>query len=260
MHRTALLTATLLVAAALPLPSAAQVFEVIHPDVVEGGFELEILNGVVLSDVANGDERSAHEIAIGYAPFDFWKTKVAIEIANPEKQTSEFEAFEWENVFLLPFGEGHGTRHSHDHGDHGFLALEAIGVFAALEIPNTGGIGSGAFEVGPIAEIAFGSVETVANLLFEIPFEDGEGTGIAYAVQAQYPIVENALGVGFEAFGGVENAFKDQSEDEHFIGPALFAEFDIGRGRVLEPRLAILFGLTDDAPDAVGSLNLEIKF
>ena len=29
----------------------AQIFEVIHPDVVPQGFELEVLNGVVLDDV-----------------------------------------------------------------------------------------------------------------------------------------------------------------------------------------------------------------
>ena len=40
----------------------------------------------------------------------------------------------------------------------------------------------------------------------------------------------------------------------------IFGEFDLGRGRVLEPKLGILFGLTDDAPDAVISLNIELKF
>ncbi|MEM7506739.1 MAG: hypothetical protein AAF415_08325 [Pseudomonadota bacterium] len=260
MHRKSILIAALAAAIAMPLPGAAQVFEVIHPDVIEGGFEFEVLNGVVLDDVEDGEERSAHEIAIAYSPFSFWKTTLAIEIANPQNESAEFEAFEWENVFLLPIGEGHGAGHSHDHGEHEFLALEAFGIFAALEVPNSGGIGSGAVEVGPIAEIALGPVETVTNFFFEVPFDDEEGTGIAYALQAQYPILDDRFGVGFEAFGGVENAFKSESEDEHFIGPAIFAEFDIGRGRVLEPRLAILFGLTDDAPTAIASVNFELKF
>ena len=208
-----------------------------------------------------GDERSAHEIAFAYAPFDFWKTTVAVEIANPAHESAEFEAFEWENVFLLPFGtgHGHGHGHDHDHGGHDAVALEAIGIFAALEVPNHGGIGAGAVEIGPIAEITFGPVETVTNLLFEVPFEEDEGVGFGYAVQAQYPVF-GQFGVGFEAFGGVDNAFDSDREDEHFIGPALFADFDLGRGRVLEPRLAILFGVTEDAPDAVVSLNFELKF
>ncbi|MEM8790727.1 MAG: hypothetical protein AAGE80_03850 [Pseudomonadota bacterium] len=240
-------------------PAAAQIFEVIHPDVEKGGFEFEVLNGVVLEDIEDGEERSAHEIAIAYSPFSFWKTTLAIEIANPEGESAEFEAFEWENVLLLPFGGGHGAGHSHDHGGEGFFALEAVGIFAALEVPNSGGIEAGGIEVGPIAEIAFGPVETVSNFFFEVPFEDEAGTGIAYAIQAQYPIFDQ-VGVGFEAFGEVENVFQGETEDEHFIGPAIFTEFDLGRGRVLEPRLAFLFGLTDDAPDAVASLNFELKF
>ncbi|MEM9010300.1 MAG: hypothetical protein AAGE18_03680 [Pseudomonadota bacterium] len=258
MLRTSILLAA---AAFYAAPGAAQVFEVIHPDVEKGGFEFEVLQGFVLENVEDGEERSAHEIAIAYAPFDFWKPTLAIEIANPENESAEFEAFEWENVFLLPFGGGHGEGHDHghDHAGEGFFALEAVAIFAALEVPNSGGIGSGAVEVGPIAEIGLGPVETVLNFFFEIPFEDGEGVGIAYAIQANYPVLDQ-VGIGFEAFGEVENVFQSETEDEHFIGPAIFTEFDLGRGRVLEPRLAFLFGLTDDAPDAVASLNFELKF
>lgn len=262
MKRIPILFAALGLALAAPLPSTAQVFEVIHPDVIEGGFEFEVLNGVVLDDgLEDGEERSAHEIAIAYSPFAFWKTTFAIEIANPEGESAEFEAFEWENVFLLPIGDGHGDGggHSHSHGGDEVFALEAVGIFAALEVPNTGGIEAGAVEIGPIAEIGLGPVETVTNFFFEVPFAEEEGTGIAYAIQAQYPVIEH-LGVGFEAFGGVENVFKGESEDEHFIGPAVFTELDLGRGRVLEPRVALLFGLTDEAPDATLSVNFELKF
>jgi len=184
-------------------PSHAQVFEVIHPDVVERGFEFEVLNGVVLDDVEDGEERSGHEIAFAYSPTAWWKTTAAIEIANPEDEGGEFEGFEWENVFLLPFGEGHGAGHDHDHSEHGFVALEALGIFAALEVPNEGGIGSGAIELGPIAEVAIGPFETVTNFLFEFPFEDDEEVGLAFAFQAVYPVHEN-IGVGFEYFGEKE--------------------------------------------------------
>ncbi len=259
MHKHGAILAAIFTVALGSTPGKAQVFEVIHPDVVEGGFEFEILNGVVLDDVDDGEERSGHEIAFAYSPTSWWKTTAAIEIANPEGEGGEFEGFEWENVFLLPFGEGHGAGHNHDHDEHGFVALEAIGIFAALEVPNEGGIGSGAVEIGPIAEVAFGPVETVGNFLLEIPFEDDEELGLAFALQASVPVSEN-IGVGFEYFGEIENAFEGESEDSHFIGPAIFTEFDVGRGRILEPRFAVLFGLGNDTPDAVASLNLELKF
>ena len=257
MHRLAILCAALMAVATAPTTSNAQVFEVIHPDVIEGGFEFEVLNGFALSSVDDGEERSAHEIAIAYSPFDFWKTTFAFEIGNPQSEAAELEGFEWENVLLLPIGDGHDGDHAHGHDE--LFALEAVGLFFALEVPNSGGFDSGAIELGPVAEIALGPVETVTNFFFEIPFEGEEGTGVAYAVQAQYPVFD-AFAVGFEAFGSVENAFKSDREDEHFIGPAFFTEFDIGRGRVLEPRLAFLFGITEDTPDAVASFNLELKF
>jgi hypothetical protein len=241
--------------------SQAQVFETIHPDVVKGGFELEMLNGVKLDDVERGDERSVHEIALAYAPTDFWKTTFAVEIANPEKQEDVIEAYEWENVFLLPFGESNAAGHGHSqgHSQHGFFALEAIGLFLGLEVPEAGGIDSGELAVGPVAEIAFGPVLTVSNLFLEIPFADGADEGVAYALQAQYPVADWA-GIGFEAYGDIANAFADDVEHQHFIGPALFTNFDLGRGRILQPRVAVLFGLAEDAPDAVLSVNLELKF
>ena len=264
VHFTPALVAVLAGLALWPSSSTAQVFEVIHPDVIEGGFEFESLNGVVLDDLEDGEERSAHEVAIGYAPTDFWKTKFAIEIANPEGKPGEYEAFEWENVFLLPFGEGHGAQDSHDHGSHDhsedrFIALESVGLFAALEVPNEGGFDSGALEVGPIAEFTIGPLQTIANFFFGIPFDDDENTGIAYAVQVKYP-VSRQLGVGFESFGEVENVFESDTEDGHFIGPAVFSEFDLGRDRILEPRAALLFGLTENTPDAILSVNVELKF
>lgn len=257
MHLKAIALAVLSCLTLNAAPSAAQVFEVIHPDVIENGFEFEILNGVILDDVESGEERSGHEIAFAYSPTSFWKTTAAIEIANPEGEGGEFEAFEWENVFLLPFGDGHGE--GHDHSEEGFFALEAVGLFAALEVPNEGGISSGAVEIGPIAEVAFGPVETVSNFFFEIPFEGDENVGIAYALQASYPVHKN-VGIGFEFFGEIENVFEGESEDAHFIGPAVFTEFDVGKGRTLEPRFALLFGLGEETPDAVASLNLELKF
>ena len=48
-------------------------------------------------------------------------------------------------------------------------------------MPNKGGIGSGATELGPPAELRFGPVETVTNLFVEIPFEDDEDFGLGFA-------------------------------------------------------------------------------
>ncbi|MFC3231203.1 hypothetical protein ACFOGJ_28405 [Marinibaculum pumilum] len=245
-------------------PSAAEVFEVIHPEIRKDGFELESLNAVVLSEVARGDERSVHELALSYAPLSFWKPTVALEIANPESESAEVEAYEFESLFLLPLG-GAGAGHDHDHGhDHGHdgAASYALGLYTALGIPNTGGIGKAVATVGPVGEVTWGPVATIGNLFVDLPFEDGVDAGLSYALSVSTGI-GGGIDAGVEAFGAVDEAFGNApplDQQEHFVGPALYGDFDLGRGRILEPRVALLLGWTDAAPDAVLSFNIELKF
>ena len=235
----------------------AQVFEVIHPDVEEGQFELEALNGLALGSVDAGEERYVLELALGYSPFPFWKTKFAVELAKPEHETAEIEAYEWENVFILPIGD---TDHDHGHhGDGGGFEMGPVGVYAGLEIPNDGGISDGGAAIGPIAEASFGPVITVGNLFLDVPFADGEDPGLSYAISGQVPI-NDWMDVGAEAHGSVENAFGSGINHGHFIGPAAYFSAYLGQARILEPRVALLFGLNEDTPDAVLSVNFELKF
>ena len=259
MSRSKHISAAIAAGAALTLSAGAvqaEVFEVIHPDVEEGGIELEVLNAVILEDVGPGDEQSIHEFAIGYGVTSFWKTTFAVEFAAIDGDGFEYEAFEWENVFLLPLGGGHD--HDHDH-DHDGAALEALGLYAALEVPNDGGFDEGALVLGPVAEARFGPVEVLGNLFVEIPFESGESEALVYAAAASVEVAEN-FALGVEAYGEVENAFTSGTGSEHFIGPAAYFGFDIGGGREIEPRVAVMFGTESGQPDATLSFNVEFKF
>ena len=235
----------------------AQVFEVIHPDVEKGQFELEALNGLGLGSIANGEERYVLELALGYSPISFWKTKFAVELAKPEHETAEIEAYEWENVFILPFGN---TEHDHSHHDGGGgFEMGPVGLYAGFEVPNEGGISEGGMALGPIAEAKIGPVITVGNLFLDLPFADDEDPGISYAISGQVPVTD-WMDLGAEAHGSFENAFGSGVDHGHFIGPAAYFSAYLGRTRVLEPRVALLFGLNDDTPDAVLSVNFELKF
>jgi len=258
--------AGLVLATTAAAPAAAQVFEVIHPEVERGAFEFEQLNGFRLDSVETGDERSGHEIALGYAPVSFWMPTLAVEIANPEEEKAEVEALEVENVFVFPFGNGAHADHGHGGGYDDDDDVQgpgyALGFYAALEIPNEGGIDQGAASFGPIGEVRLGLVDVIGNLFVETPFSDGQDPGLAYAFSAAAP-VGGGFSLGAEAFGDIEEAFGDApgfEEQEHLLGPAIYTELDLGRGRVLEPRLAALFGLSEAAPDAALSLNIEMKF
>lgn len=230
------------------------VFEVIHPEVNKGEVEIEGLSGIGLSNVEEGDERSEHEFAIGYSFTDFWKFTVAVEIANPRGEGPEVEGFELESLLLLPFGKG-----AHGHKDEDSHSGFTLGFYTALEIPREEGISDGAIEFGPVVETEIGNVELVGNLFAAIPFNNDEPAGFSFATQAVYP-VSDKIGVGFESFGEFAGLSGDDEETEFSIGPGIYFEHELPNGHIIEPRLAVLFGATDDAADAVLSFNLEYKF
>ena len=236
----------------------ASVFHVIHPDVEQGQIELEVLNGIHLGSTDAGEERSVHEIAIGLGITDYWKLTGAMEIANPQGEKAEIEAFEIENLFILPFGNHeHGGGHHDgdgDHGGHGFI----LGLFVGLEIPNEGGISEGGMEIGPVLETEIGPAEFVGNLFVEVPFVDGEDPGLSYATQLVFPVSEQ-VGVGVENYGVWEGLFGERGEDQHYMGPAIYFDWELANGHAFEPRLAVLFGLNDAAADSVLSFNIEYK-
>lgn len=233
----------------------AAIFEVVHPDVEQGEIEIEVLNGVGLGRVDDGDERSVHEFAIGYGLTDIWKFTAAVELANPESENAEVEAFEFENLVLLPFfGGGHDHSGKTSDDNHSEFTL---GFYTALEVPREGGINAGGIAFGPVFEAEVGSLKWVGNLLIEVPFEEGD-PGLAYASQIVLPLNES-VGIGVENFGEFEGAFGDAGEQEHYAGPALYFEAELPNGHVIEPRAAVLFGLNDTSSDAVFSFNLEYK-
>jgi len=254
-----LLAAGLVSATVLPA-TAGGIFEVIHPEVEEGQFEVELLNTVALGSVEDGEERSVHEIAFGGGLTPWWKPILAFEIANPVGESPVVEAVEVENVFIL-FG---GHDHDEDgHGEHGVDERGAytIGFYAAGEFPTDSDESVG-FSFGPIGEFSIGPATVIGNLFLDVP-TSSETPGISYAVAAMYP-VSGTFSVGVEAHGGVEELFgndtPDLSDQEHYVGPALYAEFETGDGLVIEPRVAALFGLTSASVDAALSVNLEFKF
>ncbi len=233
--------------------SQAGIFEVIHPDVEQGEVEIEILNGVGLGTVEDGEERSVHEFAIGYGFTDYWKLTAAIEVANPQGENPEVEAFEFENLLLLSKG-GHGEADEDGDEHHDFT----LGFYTALEVPTEGGISEGGIAFGPVIEAEFGELEFVGNLFAEVPFADGEDAGLAYATQLILPVSDN-FGIGIENFGEFEGLFGERGDDVHFAGPGFYWEAELGNGHVIEPRVAVLFGLNDASPDAILSFNIEYK-
>lgn len=252
-----LLSAGFAIAALLFMVEAASaqagIFEVIHPDVEQGEVEIELLTGIGLGHVEDGEERSVHEFAVGVGVTDFWKLIAAVEVANPEGEDAEVEAFEFASLILLPIGEHHHEEAGED--EHSGFTL---GIYTALEVPTQGGLSEGALEIGPVIEAEIGPAEFVGNLFVEVPFADGEDPGLAYASQLVFP-VNDYFALGVENYGAFEGLFGTRGPDVHFAGPAVYFEAMLPNGHVFEPRLAVLFGLNDNSADAVLSFNIEYK-
>lgn len=223
----------------------ASIFYVIPGEVEQGEIEFEFLNGIDLGHTEHGEERSVHEIAVGLGITDYWKLTGAFEVANPEGENAKIEAVEIENLFLLP-----GVNVE----ENGF----ALGLFAQLDIKTHGGLSEGSLSIGPVYRTDIGLVEFTGNLFVDVPFAEEENTGLYYATQFIYPVTEQ-FGIGVENFGIFREAFGDHGHDRHVMGPALFWDLDLGNGHILEPKLAVLFGLNEAAPDAALSFNLVYK-
>ena len=221
----------------------ASIFYVIPGEVEQGEIEFEFLNGIDLGDTEHGEERSVHEIAIGYGITDYWKLTGAFDVVNPAGESAEIEAVEIENLFLLP-----GVNVE----ENGF----ALGLFAQLDIKTDGGLSEGALAIGPVYRTDIGLVAFTGNLFVEMPFAEEEDTGLYYATQFIYPVTEQ-FGIGVENFGIFREG--EHGHDRHVMGPALFWDLDLGNGHILEPKLGVLFGLNDEAPDAALSFNLVYK-
>ncbi len=248
---------------------AAQVFEVVEPDVSLGEVEFESLTGVDMTKVEPGGNRAAHEISFSISPLSFWKVSAAFELAHPYRDSVKYEGFEWENVFLLPFGAAAGRdtevlSQDEERGE-GLVTLQALSLYTALEIPNEGGFDSGEFAIGPIIGLSVWRVNTITNLFAEFPFEAEEDPGLAYAFSANMDVFSTKHAVyalGFEAHGAFDGVFIDAvplNQQGHYLGPAIYSDINIA-GFEIEPRLAFLMGLTDASSDAVASINLEVRF
>lgn len=72
------------------------------------------------------------------------------------------------------------------------------------------------------------------------------------------------MAAGFEVHRGVEGLFGRNTnpleQNSYVVGPALYSEFEVGAGQFIAPRLAILFGASNGAPDAAVSFNIALKY
>jgi len=236
-----------------PFGSAAwaETFEVVEPSVEQGELEIEAI-GAYLSGLPEADDddeeqiRHAHEFAIGYGVTEFWKLEASLALEKVAGGSLRATNVGVESTIELLEQEEHGL---------------GLGFFAAIE-PRIHDDATNEVEFGPIFAFGVGPLEFTVNSFFEKSFGRNREEGVAYAYAAQSNFeFGDGIGVGFEAYGEVENIGEPApvSEQEHRLGPVVYFETDVGEDQELSIALGVLFGLTEGTSDVAIKWSVELE-
>jgi hypothetical protein len=235
------------------LPSAeaaAQALDIDHPEIKAGEREVRsvnIVNGGYRSGLT-GEPRSSHEIGAGYAPTDWFKAILHVDLENliGEEVIADHVGFE-SIVSLRKAGEDGGL---------------ALGWYTGLMV-STDRLSTNSLILGPIIKLSQGKASLTLNPYIEDTFGRNAGPGLnaLYGWQARYEFAEG-VSVGVEGFGMIGNLGDIPAFDvqDHRVGPGLFLSFDVGSGREYLLDVGLLAGVTDAAPDATLKINFGSTF
>jgi hypothetical protein len=214
------------------------------PDVTYGEKEIDFKYGVATKK----DEPTAQgaSLGAGYGVTEWWFTEVYLK-GMREGSRSAFDAFEWENKFLLT--------------EMGKYPID-VGFLAEFELPHDRAEGN-EFQFGPLLQAEFDRIQVNFNpLLANVSRAvEGNGTYLRYQWQVRYRWME-ALDFGAQGFGEMGRAdhLDPTDEQSHRLGPAIFGKHKLGGGQAIVYNAAFLFGVTRASPDYNFRLQTEYEF
>jgi hypothetical protein len=192
--------------------------------------------------------RSAHDQSFDYGLRDWWRLSGVVKLENPDEGDFRVARTAVENTFVLkPVDEKRPV----DVGAGWFTAIDA-----SVDQDTTN-----AFFFGPIVTLAAQKLSFTANPFLESNFGRNrtEGMAFTYAWQAKYQ-VRDGFAVGVESYGRIENLgdAPPWSQQEHVIGPVVYAQIALGGDFKITPDIGVLFGLTPATPSVALKLNVGI--
>ncbi len=244
MNRTAALAAVL---APLCLNSAhaSPSDYVFLPSIGYGEREIDFKFGTAKS---NGEARdSAASLGFGWGATPWWFTELYLKYEREGSASTHFDAFEWENKFLLT--------------EPGRYWVD-VDLITELEHPQRRAEGY-EFRFGPLLQTAIGRLQLNANLLFERHYDAdiSEHTQMGYQMQIKYRWMRE-FEFGMQGFGelGDWDHWSHYSEQTHRFGPAVFGKLPLGGRNAIRYNAAFLFGATPATPDHTFRLQTEWEF
>lgn len=230
-------------------PASAQQFDIHAPESRRGSFELEVLNGANIGSSRGNPDflRNAHETKAVTGITDRWTFELGALVEKPDLDDARFARISLENILVVQPAQKNGL---------GFAW------FAATDI-STSEATHNALVFGPLIQYNAGRAEVLVNTLLHKSFGRGAtpGVDLNYIWRAKYE-VKHGFAVGAMGYGVVEElgASPSFNQQDHRIGPALFFDVPMAKGRDLDISLGTFFGVTSAAPEASVMLNFGIPF
>jgi len=227
-------------------PAWAQTFDVKQLDVTQGALELGLDNTLQGGVTRREDNRSAHDQSLDYGVTNWWRLSGVIKLENPIDADFRIARTSIENIWVL--------RPTPKDGGLGF------GWFTSIEA-STDRATTNSSQFGPIITLEADKVTVTANPFFEKTFGRNREEGIAlnYGWNAKYKL-NDQLSIGAEGFGLIENLgdASAAAEQQHRLGPALFATIKLAEDLSITPDIGLFFGLTEATPRLTLKFNVGV--
>ncbi len=217
---------------------------VFTPTVEYGEREIDFKFGTAKEQ--DGTRKQVTSLGFGYGATEYWFTEIYLK---HEREGSErLTLAEWENKFQLT--------------ETGKYPVD-LGLITEIEAPLHENEPY-EFKIGPLIQTEFGKLQLNGNLLFERKFGGGEEshiTEIGYQWQVKYRWLQ-AFEYGLQGFGemGEWNHWEDSDDQSHKIGPAVFGKIGLGQKQAIKYNAALLYGVSDAAPDHTFRMQVEYEF
>jgi hypothetical protein len=196
----------------------------------------------------DGTREQVTSLGLGYGATEYWFTEIYLKRESAGSEGVSIA--EWENKFQLT--------------ETGKYPVD-LGLIMEIEAPLNKN-NPYELKLGPLFQTDFDKLQLNANLLFERKFgqeESGEHyvTEIGYQWQVKYRWLQT-FEFGLQGFGemGKWDHWEDSDEQSHKLGPAIFGKIGLGGKQAIKYNAALLFGVSDAAPDHTFRMQAEYEF
>ena len=207
----------------------------------------QVAYGAGTEHARDGSRETQQTLSLGGTPTARWYTSAYVAWAASDGGAFTVDEWSWTNhVALTTPGAGPVD----------------VGLLCEIARPHELEEGRFAFSCGPTLQMDTDDLQINLNFSLgkHVGGEEPEKLGLGYQWQAK-TMVAQGLELGAQGFGsfGPWNDWSPASQQEHFVGPAIFVKTNVFGGPIRFDA-AYLFGIGDGSPRNVIRLRLQHEF